>query len=231
MGPSATNLFSESIGQTAGCVPAMGQRIPTGTQMPFTESSILLASTTVGDGDQALRQSILEAAIVEFLARGIDGFGLERVAARAGVSPSAVTRMWHDRRVLLMDAQLTIARERVAIPDTGSLRGDLEAIAAVLIKQVSTPEGRAWFQWLLPASREADFSEVRTDFWQARLDDFVPVFSRAAERNELHRDVDPRDAIRMFAGAYLYDVIFANDPVRPEYAARTLEAFIRGISR
>ncbi len=185
----------------------------------------------MGDGDQAHRQSILDAAIAEFLARGIDGFSLKRVAARAGVGQSAITCLWHDRRVLLLDAQLTIARQRVATPDTGSLRGDLRAVAAVLADEVATAEGRAWFQWLLPASREADFSEVRTDFWQARLDDFVPVFDRAAARGELRDDIDPNEAIRMFAAAYLYDVIFANNPVRPEYAAHTLDVFIRGISR
>ena len=185
---------------------------------------------TVGDGDQVLRQSILNAAIAEFLARGIDAFTVERVAVRAGVDQSVVNELWHDRRVLLMDAQLTIARQLVAIPDTGSLRGDLQAVAAVLTDQVATPEGRIWFQWLLPASRETDLSEVRTDFWQARLDDFVPVFDRAAERGELHADIQPTEAIRMFAGAYLYDVIFTNNPIRPEYAAHTLNAFIRGIS-
>lgn len=172
----------------------------------------------------------MDAAIAEFLERGIDAFSMERVAARAGVGPGVLHRMWHDRRVLLMDAQLTIARRRVAIPDTGTLRDDIRAVATALADEVATEEGRAWFQWLLPASRETDFSEVRADFWQARLDDFVPVFDRAAERGELHAGIDPQEAIRMFAGAYLYDVIFANSPVRPEYAAHTLEAFIRGIS-
>ena len=35
----------------------------------------------------------------------------------------------------------------------------------------------------------------------------------------------------MFSAAVYYDVIFADTPVRPEYAARVLDIFIHGITR
>jgi len=84
---------------------------------------------------------------------------------------------------------------------------------------------------MLPASRDADLSEVRSDFWQVRFNDFLPVLQRAAERGELREGVDASEAIRMFFAAYLFDLIFSGTPVRPEYAAQMLDIFFHGITR
>jgi hypothetical protein len=64
-----------------------------------------------------------------------------------------------------------------------------------------------------------------------RFNDFAPVLQRAAERGELRKGIDPMEAVRMFFSAYLFDVIFADTPVRPEYAAQMLDIFIHGITR
>ncbi|MGO9043269.1 MAG: TetR/AcrR family transcriptional regulator [Mycobacterium sp.] len=180
---------------------------------------------------QSQRQAILDAALAELVARGIDEFTVEGVAKRAGVDPRVIIQMWGDRRVLLLDAQLSRAHLRVPTPDTGSLRGDALAVAASLAEQTQSPQWRGWFQRLLPASRDADLSEVRSDFWHVRFNDFAPVLQRAAERGELRKGIDPMEAVRMFFSAYLFDVIFADTPVRPEYAAQVLDIFIHGITR
>jgi len=80
-----------------------------------------------GSGD---RQAILDAALAEVVAKGIDEFTVEGVAGRAGVDPGVITQTWGDRRVLLLEAQLGGAAQWVPIPDTGSLRDDLQALMA-----------------------------------------------------------------------------------------------------
>ena len=184
----------------------------------------------VEEAVHARRQAILDAAIAELIARGIDDFTVEGVAKRAGVDPRVIIEMWHDHRVLLMDAQLSRAHRRMPTPDTGSLRGDLEAFAAMLAEMAGAPERRAWFQRLLPASRDCDFSEVRSDFWQVRLNEVAPIIRRAAERGELREGIEHVEAIAMFNTAYLFDLIFADSPVRPEYAAQVLDIFLHGIT-
>ena len=130
-----------------------------------------------------------------------------------------------------MDAQFGQGRQGLATPDTGSLRGDVLAVAAALAEQAQSPNWQAWFHRMLPASRDADLSEVRSDFWQVRFNDFLPVLQRAAERGELREGVDASEAIRMFFAAYLFDLIFSGTPVRPEYAAQMLDIFFHGITR
>ena len=130
-------------------------------------------------------QSIRDAALEELVAMGIDDFTLGGVAARIGGDPATVIEALGDRRVLLMDALLSRARQVIPTPDTGTLRDDLLAFTASLTEQATSPQWRAWFARVLPASRDADLSEIRSDFWQVRFGDLVPIMERAADRGDL----------------------------------------------
>lgn len=65
------------------------------------------------------RRVILDAALAEVVAKGIDEFTIEGAAARAGVDPAVITQVWGDRRVLLLEAQIGAATEWIPVPDTG----------------------------------------------------------------------------------------------------------------
>ena len=174
--------------------------------------------------------AIHDAAIAELLARGVDNYTLKGIARRAGIQPSDITERWGDARVLLMEAQLSRASGDVPAPNTGTLRGDLEAYVASLVEVAATSDRRAWFQRLLPASRDFDFGEVRADFWQVRFDTVAPILQRAAERGELREGIDPLAAIRMFSAGLWFAVIFSDTPVDPDHAAQSLDIFIHGIT-
>ena len=176
------------------------------------------------------RQAILDAALAEVVARGIDEFTVERVAARAGVDPCEITAHWGDRRVLLLDAQLSSSAQRVPIPDTGSLRGDLEALLESQTQLSQTAQGRRSMHRFLAAAGDADLSEVRPDFWDVRLRTLATVLRRAWERGELRDDIDHLEAIKMYSGAALFDVVFLDAPTRPEYVAQLIDIFVRGVS-
>jgi AcrR family transcriptional regulator len=182
------------------------------------------------DAAQSERQAIRDAAIAELIARGIDNFSVEGVSSRAGLDPGVITRIWRDRRVLLMAAQLSLIQELAPTPDTGNLRADLAALSHSLCELAETAQGRTWFQLLLPASGDADLSEVRSDFWRAEVDRQSVIVRRAFERGEVRAGIDPVESMRMFSAACYYDVIFAGSAVRPEYAARVIDIFIHGIA-
>jgi PAS domain S-box-containing protein len=172
---------------------------------------------------------IFDAAIAEFVASGADKFSTEAVARRVGVDAAVIYARWRDSRVLLMDAMLTRADQLRPNLDTGSLSGDLEAVAASAAAMADNDLGRQWFHRLLPTGRDVDLSEVGGDFWAAGLGSLEPVLKRAAKNDELRPGVDPREAIRMLTAALFYDVIFTDAPVRPEYAAQVREIFLYGI--
>lgn len=181
--------------------------------------------------DAALRNRILDAAITELLRVGLDGFSIAGLARAAELDPDEILAHWPDRRVLLMDALITRAAESVPIPDTGSLRGDLQVLVDSSIVLVETPQGRKWIHRLLPNGRDADLSGIAADFWNFRFNNALPILERAAQRGELRDGIDHGDVIRMLSASVIFDAIFLDSPSRPEYVAQTLDIVVRGITR
>ncbi len=172
----------------------------------------------------------IHAAVrAELLKSGIDEFSIERVARRAGVQPGTIRRHWHDRRVLLMDVMLAHTKASLWNPDTGSLYSDLDAVAALAVENSQTESGRALFRRVLPGGGDVDLAEIGADLWNARFRDAAQVLERAAGRGQLRDGIVPDEAIRMFAAAFCYDVIFNNCPIRPEYGQQVVDIFLHGV--
>ncbi|MDQ1036536.1 AcrR family transcriptional regulator [Streptomyces sp. V3I8] len=74
----------------------------------------------------ALEKALLDAAWEELTAGGYTGFTMDAVVRRAGTSPPVLYRRWPDRDALVRATVAHVLREnRVAAPDTGSLREDV----------------------------------------------------------------------------------------------------------
>jgi AcrR family transcriptional regulator len=78
----------------------------------------------------ASRDAALRDAALELLAEiGYDRLSIDAVAARAKASKMTIYRRWSGKAELVVDA-LSSLRKPGDVPDTGSLRGDLEALAS-----------------------------------------------------------------------------------------------------
>ncbi|HEY1701897.1 MAG TPA: TetR/AcrR family transcriptional regulator [Trebonia sp.] len=76
----------------------------------------------------ASRDAVLRDAALELLAEiGYDRLSIDAVAARARASKMTIYRRWSGKAELVIDA-ITSLRKPGEIPDTGTLRGDLEAM-------------------------------------------------------------------------------------------------------
>lgn len=179
--------------------------------------------------DQDVKDRILDATLDELRIMGVDNFTIENVAKRAGVDASVIFGYWHDWRVLLMDAQLTRHRQQVPTPSNGDLEADLVDYANSLTRLTNTAQGRRWIHRNLPNGYDTDFSEVRSDFWSVRFSELVAIILEATDRGEIRDGIDPLDALRAFSAALFYDPIFADSPVRPDFAAQVRDIFLHGI--
>src|SRR5471030_2155096 len=65
-----------------------------------------------------------------------------QIAARAGVTPSTIYRRWGDLSVLLADVALARLRHDSEPANTGSLRGDVRALAEQYLDEMSSEPGR-----------------------------------------------------------------------------------------
>ena len=176
-----------------------------------------------------VQSRIFDAVQAEFLAKGVDRFTIGGVARRAGVDSAVILANWRDRRVLLMDVMLARTTASRWNPDTGSVRTDLNVLADLATQISQTAHGRALFRSVLPSDRDTDLAEFRSDLWDARFRDAARVVQRAADRGQLRAGVDPDEAVRMFAAAFYYDVIFSDLPVRPQYGEHVVDIFLNGV--
>lgn len=91
-------------------------------------------SSRPGRLDRSLDAAILEAALAGVAEHGYDRLSMDDVASRAGVGKAAIYRRWPSKAVVVADAIAHWRRRLGPIepPDTGSLRGDIEAVVAAV---------------------------------------------------------------------------------------------------
>lgn len=82
--------------------------------------------------DRSLDVAILDATLAGVAELGYDRLSMDDVASRAGVGKAAIYRRWPSKAVLVADAIAHWRRRLgpVEPPNTGSLRGDIDALVA-----------------------------------------------------------------------------------------------------
>jgi AcrR family transcriptional regulator len=80
--------------------------------------------------DRSLDATILDAALAGVAEQGYDRLSMDDIASRAGVGKAAIYRRWPSKAVVVADAIAHWRRRLgpVEPPNTGSLRGDIDAL-------------------------------------------------------------------------------------------------------
>jgi AcrR family transcriptional regulator len=87
-----------------------------------------------GRWDASLDGAILAAALAAVAELGYDRLTMDDLASRAGVGKAAIYRRWSSKAVVVAEAIAHWRRERgpEPSPDTGTLRGDLDALVSAV---------------------------------------------------------------------------------------------------
>lgn len=144
------------------------------------------ASHSPGRKRDSSRDDALCQAALEVLADvGYDRLTIDAVAARAGAGKATCYRRWADKAELVVDA-VGRMKAQPALPDTGTLRGDLVELTCHF------HEGDDAFRTDVQAGlvsglvRDAKLREVFAEqFVAPRKTVFRAVFDRAIERGEI----------------------------------------------
>ena len=142
---------------------------------------------------QALVAAILEATIAELDEVGYADLSMEKVAERARASKASVYRRWPGKVALVVDAVHHALPDPAALPDTGTLRGDLLAVLRAAGEQLAGPAGRAVRGVLGDVLRDPERAEqfrARTRGNSAAM--IETVLRRAHRRGELDADAVTR---------------------------------------
>jgi AcrR family transcriptional regulator len=133
---------------------------------------------------------VLNAAVAELAATGFHAFSPVAVARRAGVAKGTVYLRWPTREQLALDAVASVS-DRITDVDTGTLRGDLTALAARIHAVVDGDHGHLLMRFYLESGTYPDlYARYEQEVVQQRLTAVVAAVRRAATRGEVRDDVD-----------------------------------------
>lgn len=180
--------------------------------------------------DPGLDARIRERALDLLLDRGIEGTTMDEIAARAGAGKASVYRRWPSKEDLVLDALDHVVRAEVPIPDTGSLRTDLELAWGDLLRFVASPRGRVLIRLLLAAPGPAEGLErVHRNLWARQQEMAAASLERARDRGELRADVADDVVIDQLMGPILARVVTGRPLPDASDVPRLVELTLHGI--
>ena len=185
-----------------------------------------------GGRSARVRAAALAATLEELADAGYSALSLESVARRAGVHKTTLYRRWGTREALVLDAMLQRAQERVPIPDTGSLRADLLALARAAAAAATTPVGEAMVRAVAAAgSHDAALAAGNRRFWQERLTIDGEIVKRAVARGELPADTAREALIESVLGPIYFRLLVTGERPDAPFIERVVDLVVNGAAQ
>jgi AcrR family transcriptional regulator len=181
--------------------------------------------------DPRIDDAVLRATVELLAETGYPGLLVSAIAARAGTSKPAIYRRWPSKAHLVHEAVFPIGAA-TAIPDTGSLSGDLREMVYRTMAFLTTPAARAALPGLV--------GEMAADptLHSALLERFADIFAggleewlkAAAARGEVRGDVTAAELADVIAGVTLLGLLTRATELDDTWVDRTTTLLLRGIS-
>jgi AcrR family transcriptional regulator len=171
-----------------------------------------------------VRAAVIAATLAELADRGYSGVSLDGVAGRAEVHKTTVYRRWRTKEALVLDAMLERAAQTVAVPDTGSLRGDLLELARRSVAIQTSPAGEATVRAVAgeaPTNRR--IAEASQRFWAERLELDRMILPRARDRGEIGPRAQSRPVIEALLGPLYFRLLVTGEALDEEFVERVVD--------
>ncbi|WP_331719332.1 TetR/AcrR family transcriptional regulator [Streptomyces sp. NBC_00158] len=184
-----------------------------------------------GSGGPRRRAEIFTATLDMLGSLGFDSLTIEGVAQRSGVNKTTIYRWWSSKSELLRDALLHSHVLRFDPADTGSLRGDLTAIAEQVQQLLDDEHRRTIVEAaLVGAVRHQAMRDLVVSFLDDRFGRHQPVFERAVARGDLPPDADPAPLVDALAGALWMRILVRRDAVADTYTRDLVGILMDGVA-
>jgi AcrR family transcriptional regulator len=180
--------------------------------------------------DHTRDPEILEVALDVLAETGYDGMTIDMVATRAKAGKATLYRRWPSKADLVLDAVVCMKSKGIdlnALPDTGTLRGDLVA----MVKPPSMRESERKLKVMAGiASMIARSPELAAAAQNALVEPRASInrifFRRAIERGEIPADADVEQLCMIGPAMVAYSVLMLGKPVDREFLVSTIDKII-----
>jgi AcrR family transcriptional regulator len=158
---------------------------------------------------------------------GLSGVSIDEVSKRSGVAKTTIYRHWPARADLLLEACTKLGL-RLEAPDTGSLRGDVEAFALAFASRVL----RAPVAKILPsivdaAEHDAKIAKLLHAHVHANImAPLYEVIERAQKKGEIGRNQNASHLIAGIVGPLFFRRWFSREPLDDHFVRAIVHSAI-----
>ncbi|HEY5024999.1 MAG TPA: TetR/AcrR family transcriptional regulator [Acidimicrobiales bacterium] len=193
----------------------------------MTTAKATEAEHHVGRPLDASRDVALRQAALELLAEiGYDRLTIDSVASRARASKTTIYRRWSGKAELVVDA-LNGLKGNAPVPDTGSLRGDLEAIVHGSTNTDTPIDAQLVIGLITALAHDGELRHVvrerLIDPDKARL---KQVFERAVARGEVAEDRNLDLLVSLFPALAIQHVLIFGEFPDAQFAEQVMHDVI-----
>ena len=150
------------------------------------------------------KEAVLAATYELLTEAGVGGLSVDAVARRSGVAKTTIYRHWPSRSALVLDACSRL-RPQPDVPDTGSLRQDLLALATDLASRLRSARWPAVLPSIIDAAeRDPELADLHARLHAGMIMAFQVVVERGQRRGELSPRRDPSEVIASVIGPLFY---------------------------
>lgn len=172
--------------------------------------------------DESRDAAILEAAVEALAEVGYDQLTMDMVARRAHAGKGALYRRWPSKADLVIDA-VKVGSARLEVPDTGSLVGDLQLLAAAAAEVTGNHQRFLLMAGLATAaSRDPELARVLSRQMSPREDVMGAIWARAMDRGEIPRGRDCQAIWEVVPAVLFLRSVFSPHTISPELPARLI---------
>jgi len=182
-----------------------------------------------GGRSARVRSAVLGATVEILAGEGYEHLSVESVAARAGVHKTTVYRRWPTKADLVADAVRERAQQLVPVPDTGTLAGDLRALARSIAGNIGSDVGTRMARTLIAAAVVSDeIAATQREFWAERFALTGVIVERAIARGELPPRTDARFVLETLIGPLYVRLLLTGEPIDAKFADRAAASAAAG---
>jgi AcrR family transcriptional regulator len=192
------------------------------------------AAPAAGQSDDRVRRSkkaVLAATFQLLAEQGLGGVSVDEVSKRSGVAKTTIYRHWPSRSALLVDACSSL-NTRPQVPDTGSFRGDLTALATHLAGRLRDDRWASILPSVIDAAeRDPELAEVHTRLHAGFMAPLYAIIERAQARGELPKTCDPSVIVASVVGPLFYRRWFSRQALDEPFVSGIVEAVVGRTAR
>lgn len=174
---------------------------------------------------EARTPEILQAALAVLADVGYDRLTMEAVAARAHAGKATLYRRWASKAELVVEAVTVMKTECMPpLSDSGSLREDLHAVAALITTRVSRDELCVMRGLASALAHDRELATVfEREFVGQRRADMVQLLRRAQQRGEIPPERDLEILAHILPSMVFLRSLVTSQQVDPEFVRRLID--------